>query len=106
MEMGMEEPYPKGVANDGGPEPCLGDPRGAAKRWTGYAQASYQPRTGESGSRRRHAGGRQHRWRRYARVAGLPGEVGEPVMCGFFMRENRERRLPSHRERCGPLGEG
>ena len=36
-----------------------------------------------------------------------PARSENLCMCGLFMRENREiPRLPSHRERCGPLGEG
>ena len=36
-----------------------------------------------------------------------PARSENLCMCGIFMRENREiPRLPSHRERCGPLGEG
>src|SRR5512144_27113 len=39
--------------------------------------------------------------------SGDPARSENLCMCGIFMRENREiPRLPSHRERCGPLGEG
>ncbi len=31
MEMGMKEPYIEGVAIHGGPEPCVGGPRGRSE---------------------------------------------------------------------------
>src|SRR4029450_4133607 len=81
MEMGMEEPYTEGVATHGGPEPCVGDPRGRSEALDrGTHRPAIEPRNGENrGADAVMTGGRQHRRRRYARVAGGPREVGEPV---------------------------
>jgi hypothetical protein len=81
MEMGMEEPYTEGVATHGGPEPCVGDPRGRSEALDrGTHRPAIEPRNGENrGADAVMTGGRQHRRRRYARGAGGPREVGEPV---------------------------
>jgi hypothetical protein len=77
----MEEPYTEGVATHGGPEPCVGDPRGRSEALDrGTHRPAIEPRNGENrGADAVMTGGRQHRRRRYARVAGGPREVGEPV---------------------------
>ena len=77
----MEEPYTEGVAIHGGPEPCVGDPRGRSEALDrGTHRPAIEPRNGVNrGADVVMTGGRQHRWRRYARVAGGPREVGEPV---------------------------
>ena len=77
----MEEPYTEGVATHGGPEPCVGDPRGRSEALDrGTHRPAIEPRNGVNrGADVVMTGGRQHRWRRYARVAGGPREVGEPV---------------------------
>ena len=77
----MEEPYTEGVATHGGPEPCVGDPRGRSEALDrGTHRPAIEPRNGVNrGADVVMTGGRQHRWRRYARVARGPREVGEPV---------------------------
>ena len=77
----MEEPYTEGVATHGGPEPCVGDPRGRSEALDrGTHRPAIEPRNGVNrGADVVMTGGRQHRWWRYARVAGGPREVGEPV---------------------------
>ena len=77
----MEEPYTEGVAIHGGPEPCVGDPRGRSEALDrGTHRPAIEPRNGVNrGADVVMTGGRQHRWWRYARVAGGPREVGEPV---------------------------
>lgn len=77
----MEEPYTEGVATHGGPEPCVGDPRGRSEALDrGTHRPAIEPRNGVNrGADVVMTGGRQHRWRRYARVASGPREVGEPV---------------------------
>ena len=77
----MEEPYTEGVATHGGPEPCVGDPRGRSEALDrGTHRPAIEPRNGVNrGADAVMTGGRQHRRRRYARVAGGPREVGEPV---------------------------
>jgi hypothetical protein len=77
----MEEPYTEGVAPHGGPEPCVGDPRGRSEALDrGTHRPAIEPRNGVNrGADVVMTGGRQHRWRRYARVASGPREVGEPV---------------------------
>jgi len=63
------------------PEPCVGDPRGRSEALDrGTHRPAIEPRNGENrGADAVMTGGRQHRRRRYARVAGGPREVGEPV---------------------------
>jgi hypothetical protein len=77
----MEEPYTEGVATHGGPEPCVGDPRGRSEALDrGTHRPAIEPRNGVNrGADVVMTGGRQHRWWRYARAIRGPREVGEPV---------------------------
>jgi hypothetical protein len=61
----METPDIEGVAIHGGPESCVGDPRGRSEALTGYVQAGLLSREIlTSGCRRCQSCGRQHRGRR------------------------------------------
>ena len=77
----MEEPYAEGVAIYGGPELCVGDPRGRSEALVrGTHRPDIEPRNGVvRGADVVMTGGRQHRWRRYSRAVRGPREVGEPV---------------------------
>ena len=89
----MEEPYAEGVAIHGGPEPCVGDPRGRSEALDrGTHRPAIEPRNGVNrGADVVMTGGRQHRWWRYARVAGRTPRGRRTCACAeLFMRENRE----------------
>ena len=77
----MRELYVEGVATHGGPEPCVGDPRGRSEALDrGTHRPAIEPRNGVNrGADVVMTGGRQHRWWRYARAIRGPREVGEPV---------------------------
>ena len=61
----MEELYVEGVAIHGGPESCVGDPRGRGEALTGArAGRAIEPRNQQSGVPTLSDCGRQHRqWR-------------------------------------------
>ena len=108
MEEELEELYVEGVAIHGGPESCVCAREGAGEALTGA-------RVGRAIEPRNHQFGVPTPlpwWKAIRPVALCESLVGPArsenlCMCGLFMRENREiPRLPSHRERCGPLGEG
>ena len=63
------------------PTATVGDPRGRSEALDrGTHRPAIEPRNGVNrGADVVMTGGRQHRWWRYARVAGGPREVGEPV---------------------------
>jgi hypothetical protein len=77
----MRELYIEGLATHDDPESCVGVCEGVGEALTG-ARAGWaiEPRNqGDRGADAVKQGGRQHRWRRYARVARGPRAVGEPV---------------------------
>ena len=75
----MEESDIEGVAIHGGPESCVSHPQGGDEALTGGVQARLSSREiPRSGCPRRPSGGRQHRGRRYVRVASEPRAVTEP----------------------------
>src|SRR6266567_4405116 len=79
MEEEMEELYVEGLATRGGPESCVDDPRGRGEALAGArAGRAIEPRNWNPGRRRCPRGGRQHRWRRYARAVRGPRAVLEP----------------------------
>ena len=73
--------HAEGLAPHGGPEPCVGDPRGRSEALDrGTHRPAIEPRNGVNrGADVVMTGGRQHRWWRYARAIRGPREVGEPV---------------------------
>ena len=98
----MKELYVEGLATHGGPESCVDDPRGRGEALTGVrAGRAIEPRNGNPGCPRCLNGGRQHCWRRYARVASGPRVVGEPGhVRNLHAREPGEpvpARLADHR---------
>ena len=104
----MEEPYTEGVATHGGPEPCVGDPRGRSEALDrGTHRPAIEPRNGVNRGADVVMTGGSIAGGVMREPSGDPARSENLCMCGIFMRENREiPRLPSHRERCGPLGEG
>jgi hypothetical protein len=97
MEMGMREPYIEGVAIHGGPESCVGDPRGRSEALTG-ARAGWaiEPRNQVvRGADAVLIGGRPHRGQRYRELSADPARSKNLCMHGISMREIREiRRSP------------
>src|SRR5882672_12579166 len=80
MEREMRELYIEGLASHGGPESCVDVPRGRGEALTGVrAGRAIEPRNHRvRGADAVQTGGRQHRWRRYARAVGGPCAVREP----------------------------
>jgi hypothetical protein len=77
----MRELYIEGLATHDDPESCVGACEGVGEALTG-ARAGWaiEPRNqGVRGADAVKQVGRQHRWRRYARVVRGPRAVGEPV---------------------------
>jgi hypothetical protein len=77
----MRELYIEGLATHDDPESCVGVCEGVGEALTG-ARAGWaiEPRNqGVRGADAVKQAGRQYRWWRYARVAGGPRAVGEPV---------------------------
>src|SRR5215469_10868498 len=92
MEKERKELYIEDLANHGGPESCVGCPRGWRRSVDrGRAGGAIEPRNDIcSGSRRLHNGGRQHRWRRYRESLAAPRGRRTQASTKVFMRENRE----------------
>ena len=87
----MEELCAEGLATHGGPESCVDDREGVAKRWQGHVQAGLLSREIRSpGCRRCQKSGRQHRWWRSRELLADPARSENHGMYGTSMRENRE----------------
>jgi hypothetical protein len=89
----MRTLYIEDLASHGGPESCVGVPRGRSEALTGVcAGSAIEPRNqGFRGADVVNRGGRQHRWSRYREWPAGPRAVGEPVhACDGSRRENRE----------------
>ncbi len=87
----METLYTEGVAIHGGPESCVGDPRGRSEALTGvHVGRAIEPRNNHFGvptlSHRRKA----TLLRRYREPSADPARSENQGMRGAFMRENRE----------------
>jgi hypothetical protein len=94
----MEELYVEGLATHGGPESCVDDPRGRGEALTGVrAGRAIEPRNGNPGCPRCLNGGRQHCWRRYARVASGPRVVVEPGIVRTLHARERGAPMPARR---------
>ena len=88
----MEVLYIEGVAIHGGPESCVGVPRGRSEALTGVrAGWVIEPRKGLVGGADALAiGGRPDRGRRYRELPADPARSGSVCMRGVSGRENRE----------------
>jgi hypothetical protein len=77
----MRELYVEGLATHDDPESCVGVCEGVGEALIGArAGRAIEPRNqGDWGADAVKQAGRQHRWRRYTRVAWGPRAVGEPV---------------------------
>ena len=77
----MEEPYTEGVATHGGPEPCVGDPRGRSEALDrGARRPAMQPRNGfDWGADAVEDVGRQYRGRRYRESSADPAGSENPL---------------------------
>jgi hypothetical protein len=88
----MRTPDIEGVAIHGGPESCVGDPRGRSEALTGVrAGWAIEPRNQlHRGADAVPVGGRQHRRRRYREAPVGPARSENLGMYGAFVSENRE----------------
>jgi hypothetical protein len=88
----METLYIEGLANHGGPESCVGDPRGRSEALTGaHAGWVIEPRNGlVRGADALVIGGRPHRGQRYRELLADPARSKSLCMRGVSGRENRE----------------
>jgi hypothetical protein len=94
----MRELFIEDVASHGGPESCVGVPRGRSEALTGVrAGWASEPRkvVEYRGVDAFVTGGRQHRWRRYRESSVDPARSRSLGAHGVSRRENREiPRLP------------
>lgn len=92
MGKGMEEPDTEGVATHGGPESCVGDPRGRSEALTGVrAGRAMEPRNKQlrgADAVRKVEGNTACAVS--ARRTGAPRGRRNPSTYGIPMRENRE----------------
>jgi hypothetical protein len=88
----MRTLYIEGLAIHGGPESCVGDPRGRSEALTGVrAGWAIEPRNqGLRGADAVKRGGRQHRRSRYCEWPADPARSKNLRMHGVSKRENRE----------------
>jgi hypothetical protein len=88
----MRTLYIEGLANHGGPESCVGDPRGRSEALTGvHAGWVIEPRNGlVRGADALAIGGRPHRGQRYRELLADPARSKSLCMRGVSGRENRE----------------
>src|ERR1035441_8749923 len=98
MEEEMEELYVEGLATHGDPESCVDVPRGRGEALAGArAGRAIEPRNHLSGVPHCSDCGRQHRWRRYARVVRGPRAARDP----WHVR-NLHAREPGDTVSCPP----
>lgn len=98
----MKGSYIEDLANHGGPEPCVGVPRGRSEALDrGARRPAIEPRKPYLGCRRGHKRRKATPLAAVSRVVSGPRGVGEPVhVCDLSMFENRESpSLP------GPVGD-
>jgi hypothetical protein len=92
----MKEPYVEGVAIHGGPESCVGVPRGRSEALTGVRVGWVIESRNEvevRGADALETSGRPCRWRRYRESLVDPARSESLGTHGISMRENRE--IPS-----------
>jgi hypothetical protein len=80
MWMGMKEPYIEDLASHGGPEPCVGDPRGRSEALDrGRCGPGYRAtKSGDSGCRRRSTRRKAISLAALSRAGSEPRVVEEP----------------------------
>ena len=88
----MEGSYIEDLANHGGPEPCVGVPRGRGEALDrGARRRAIEPRNADLGCRRGLKRRKATPLATFSRVVSGPRGVGEPVhVRDLFMLENRE----------------
>jgi hypothetical protein len=88
----MRTLYIEGLANHGGPESCVGDPRGRSEALVGvHAGWVIEPRNGLArGADALAIGGRQYRGQRNRELPADPARSKSLCMRGVSGRENRE----------------
>ena len=97
MEKGMRGSYIEVLATHGGPEPCVGDPRGRSEALDrGARRPAIEPRNAFGrGADAIVDVGRQHRWRRFRESSADPAGSENPLhACDLFML--RTGRSPDH----------
>ena len=97
MEKGMRGSYIEVLATHGGPEPCVGDPRGRSEALErGARRPAIEPRNAFGrGADAIVDVGRQHRWRRFRESSADPAGSENPLhACDLFML--RTGRSPDH----------
>ena len=98
MRKGMRGSYIEVLATHGGPEPCVGDPRGRSEALDrGARRPAIEPRNAFGrGADAIVDDGRQHRWRRFRESSADPAGSENPLhACELFMlRTGRSRDHP------------
>ena len=91
MKEEMETLYTEGVAIHGGPESCVGDPRGRSEALTGvHVGRAIEPRNNHFGVPTLSSRWKATLPRRYREPLVGPARSENQGMRGAFMRENRE----------------
>jgi RNA-directed DNA polymerase len=91
MKEEMETLYTEGVAIHGGPESCVGDPRGRSEALTGvHVGRAIEPRNNHFGVPTLSPRWKATLLRRYREPLVGPARSENQGMRGAFMRENRE----------------
>jgi hypothetical protein len=88
MRKGMKESYIEVLATHGGPEPCVGDPRGRSEALDrGARRPAIEPRNAFGrGADAIVDDGRQHRWRRFREPSADPAGSENPLhACDLLM---------------------
>ena len=88
MRKEIEVPYIEVLATRGGPEPCVGDPRGRSEALDrGARRPAIEPRNAFGrGADAIVDDGRQHRWRRFREPSSDPAGSENPLhACDLFM---------------------
>ena len=88
MRKGMKGSYIEVLATHGGPEPCVGDPRGRSEALDrGARRPAIEPRNAfDRGADAIVDDGRQHRWRRFREPSADPAGSENPLhACDLFM---------------------
>ena len=108
MRKGMREPYVEDLASHGGPESCVGVPRGRSEALTGvHAGRAIEPRNSLFGVPTRVMRRKATSPAALSRVAGGPRAVGEPVhACDLSCREPGDLAVARRCDDARPDGSG